>query len=89
MKETARILRFKGKDLRTAAEITAAEEALMADLMAGEITATESRRIQMELTRRIKAISSAEKTAGQLMTLKEMAEGLEQAEHRRQNRRPR
>jgi hypothetical protein len=80
MKETALILRFKGKDLRTAADIAAADAALMADLIAGEITATETRRIERELATRINAISSGLKTAGQLMTLEEMAKELKRAE---------
>ncbi|HLN88015.1 MAG TPA: hypothetical protein VK200_16165 [Candidatus Limnocylindrales bacterium] len=79
MKETALILRFKGKDLRTAADIAAADAALMADLIAGEITATETLRILRELATRKKAISSGLTTAGQSMTLKEMAKKLKLA----------
>lgn len=82
MKPTARILRLKGKELRTSAEITAAEEALMADLIAGEITPAESRRIQRELTEKIKGLASALKTASQLTVLNELADKLERIERK-------
>jgi hypothetical protein len=82
MKPRARILAFKGRDLRTAAELAAAEEALMIDLMAGDITPAESKKIQSELTQRIKAIGSAFKTAGELIALKRMSQKLQEMEQR-------
>jgi hypothetical protein len=58
MKPTARILKFRGKELRTPADITQVHEALIADLVSGEITPADHRKIQREITERIKTFGS-------------------------------
>ena len=68
MKETAEILKLKGKELKTASDITAVQEALMMDLIAGRITPAEAKKIQREVTARIKVIGAALKTGQQLQT---------------------
>ena len=62
MKETARILRFKSKELKTADDINKVCEALIDDLLSGEITPTEHRKIQREVTTRINDFGGVLKT---------------------------
>jgi hypothetical protein len=73
MKETARILAFKGLDLRSHRDIAAAEEALMNDLISGDITPVESRKIQKDLNARIRGIAGALKTLPLLGELNKLA----------------
>jgi hypothetical protein len=63
MKNDARILKFHGKDLRTASDLTAAMEALMSDVVTGRITPAEAKKLQKEINARIGAIEAAMKTA--------------------------
>ena len=58
MKDAARILKFKGKELRTPADVIAVSEALIADLLSGDITPAEHRKIQREITARTKVFGS-------------------------------
>jgi hypothetical protein len=59
MKDTAEILKFKGKELKTAADINAVSEALMCDLLSGAVTPREARKIQKEINERLKLFGSA------------------------------
>jgi hypothetical protein len=72
VKENAEIIKFAGKELKTASDITAVQEALFADLMAGRITPAEAKKIQREVTARIKVLGSALKTAEQAMKLNKL-----------------
>jgi len=58
MKDTARILKFKGEELRTPTDVIAVCEALIADLLSGEITPAEHRKIQQEIVARTKEFGS-------------------------------
>jgi hypothetical protein len=69
MKPTARILKFMGNEMRSAADIAAAEEALMVDVISGDITPSESRKIQKELNQSIARVDSALKVSSQIEEL--------------------
>jgi hypothetical protein len=77
MKETARILAFKGLDSRSLRDISAAEEALMNDLISGDITLVESRKIQKDLKERIREIAGALKKLSPLGELNKLAAKIE------------
>jgi hypothetical protein len=62
VKETAQILRFKGKVLRTPADINEVSEALIVDLLSGDITPAEHRKIQKEVTAKINSFGAILKT---------------------------
>jgi hypothetical protein len=58
MKDSARILKFKGKELRTPADVITVNEALIVDLLSGDITPAEHRKIQREITGSTKVFCS-------------------------------
>jgi hypothetical protein len=58
MKPTAQIREFEGRELRTPRDVVRVEAALMADVITGDITQAEFRRIQKETTQAIKRIES-------------------------------
>jgi len=62
MKKEARILNYQGKELRTVSDINGANEALFNDLLSGNVTVQEARKIQKEINSRIKDISNQIKT---------------------------
>ena len=49
VKENARILKFDVKKLRTTNELSAAQQALLQDIISGAVTISESQLIQKEL----------------------------------------
>jgi hypothetical protein len=77
MKATAQILKYRGRALKSAADMTGALEALMADLSNGDITPAEHRRIQNEINQKIRAATSALKTVAHLRQLEKLAEQLD------------
>jgi len=56
MKPDARILKYRGKEIRTAADIKALSEALRQDILEQKVSPMESRPIQKEIGQRMKAI---------------------------------
>jgi len=82
MKETAQVLKFKGKELMTAADIIAVLEALACDLASGDLTPAEARKIQNEVNKRIKLVASAVKTGQNSATLRSLADEAEVARNR-------
>lgn len=82
MRKTAQVLKFKGKELMTAADINAVLEALACDLASGEITPAEARKIQNEVNKRIKLVASALKTWQNSATLRSLADEAEVAMNR-------
>lgn len=82
MKETAQVLKFKGKELITAADINAVLEAVARDLASGDVTPAEARKIQNEVNRRIKLVASALKTGQNSATLRSLADQAEVARNR-------
>jgi len=62
MKKEARILEYRGKELRTVSDINGASEALFNDLLSGNVTVREANKIQKEITSRIKEIKNRLKT---------------------------
>jgi polyhydroxyalkanoate synthesis regulator phasin len=82
MKETAQVLKFKGKELMTAVDINAVLEALACDLASGDITPAEARKIQNEVNKRIKLVASAVKTGQNSATLRSLADEAEVARNR-------
>jgi polyhydroxyalkanoate synthesis regulator phasin len=82
MKETAQVLKFKGKELITAPDINAGLEAVASDVASGDITPAEARKIQNEVNRRIKLVASALKTGQNSATLRSLADQAEVARNR-------
>ena len=82
MKETAQVLKFKGKELMTAADIIAVLEALARDLASGDLTPAEARKIQNEVSKRIRAVAEALKTGQNSATLRSLADEAEVARNR-------
>jgi hypothetical protein len=74
MKDTARILKFKGKELRTPADVAAAYEALYNDQMAGSIEPAEARKIGRQLREKAKQFGAALRTLRNLKALTDFAE---------------
>ena len=62
MKDRAKILNWKGKELKTPRDIIVAETVIMLDLVEGNITPSEARTIQRDINERIKAVDGAIKT---------------------------
>ena len=62
MKDTAKVLTFKGRELKTPADINSVQEALWEDLTSGAVTPREARQIQKEIGQRLKAFRSMVKT---------------------------
>jgi hypothetical protein len=62
MKGTARIVKFKGKEMKSAADLKAALEALMADLVSGAVKPGEAKKIQKEIDARLRARRGALET---------------------------
>ena len=58
MKPTAKILKFKGKELQSKADVRAALLAILEDLRFGDVTATEAEPIQKDINTRMKEIKS-------------------------------
>jgi len=75
MKDGAKILNWKGKDLRNPQDIIRAEADIMSDVIVGNITPREARTIQREINERIKAVEVATKTLGLLATLNKLQKG--------------
>ena len=74
MKNQARILKYKGKELKTTSDIKGAVSTLMADIISGDITPKEARTIQKEINEKIKIIDQRlkiTKLARRLKTLDE------------------
>ena len=63
MKDTARVLKFKGKELKTGRDCAAVFSATMSDLDAGDITPGEARKIMAEVHRMWKRASSGRSAA--------------------------
>ena len=82
MKETAQVLKFKGKELMTAADINAVLEAVACDLASGDVTPAEARKIQNEVSKRIKVVAEALKTGQNSATLRSLADQTEVARNR-------
>ena len=72
MKDTARILKYRGRDLKSVADVTGAMQALAADLLNGDITPAEHRRIQKEINQRIRSVAEALKTVARLQQLEKV-----------------
>ena len=82
MKETAQVLKFKGKELMTAADINAVLEAVACDLASGDLTPAEVRKIQNEVSKRIKVVAEALNTGQNSATLRSLADQAEVARNR-------
>ena len=54
MKETAEILAFKGKEIKTVRDLSGAQLALFHDITSGAVTSAESRAVQNELSARLR-----------------------------------
>ena len=80
MKESAHILKYKGKVLKTLADVSAVQEALMRDLIAGDITPSEAKKIQKEIKPVIERFRSAVRTAGLQVMLNSLSAKVTQLE---------
>ena len=75
MKDQARILKYKGKELATTSDIREALSALISDLKSGDITPKEARPIQKEINEKLKIMKQGLKIAARrLKTLDENGE---------------
>jgi hypothetical protein len=74
MQDAARILKFKGKELRTAADVAAAYEALYNDRIAGSVTPAEARKIGRQLREKAKQFGAVLRTLRNLKALTDLAE---------------
>ena len=61
MKQTAKILKFKGETLKTLKDVQVVESAVLEDLRSGAITAREARQIHIQIAAMLKQFA-AEKT---------------------------
>ena len=75
MKDGANLLNWKGKELTTPRDIFLVEEAIMQDLLEGNITPREANVIQKEIKVRIDTIKSAMKTLSLMATLNKLQKG--------------
>ena len=75
MKDGAKILRFKGRELRTINDINLVQEAIIQDLVAGDITPREAKVIQKEIKGRIDTVKAAMKTLSLMATLDRLQKG--------------
>ena len=63
MKDTAEILAFKGKELKTVWDLSAAQLALFHDITSGAVTSAESRLVQEHLSARLSEFEASLKAA--------------------------
>jgi len=63
MKDTAEILGFKGKEIKTVRDLQAAQLALFHDITLGAVTPAESRLVQEELSARLRDFEASLKAA--------------------------
>jgi len=63
MKDTAEILAFKGKELKTVLDLQSAQLALFHDITSGAVTPAESRAVQEELSARLRNFEASLKAA--------------------------
>ena len=63
MKETAEILAFKGKEIKTVRDLSGAQLALFHDITSGAVTSAESRAVQNELSARLRDFEASLKAA--------------------------
>ena len=63
MKDTAEILAFKGKEIKTVRDLQAAQLALFHDIASGAVTPAESRPVQKELSARLRSFEASLKAA--------------------------
>ena len=56
MKNAAKILAFKGKELKTVDDVRAALLAILLDIRSGDVTVAESQPIQKEINTRMKEV---------------------------------
>ena len=83
MKETAQVLKFKGKEVMTAADINAVLEAVACDLdLRRRDTSRSTRKIQNEVSKRIKVVAEALKTGQNSATFRSLADQAEVARSR-------
>jgi len=69
MQQTAKILKFKGKTLKTLKDVQAAELAVLADLKSGAVTAMEAREIHVQLIAMLQQFVNGETNTGYAFTL--------------------
>jgi len=75
VKDGAKILNWKGKELTTTQDIILVEQAIMQDLIEGNITPREANTIQKEINGRIKTVKVAMKTLSLMATLNKLQKG--------------
>ena len=63
MKDTAEILAFKGKEIKTVQDLQAAQLALFHDIASGAVTPAESQPVQKELSARLWEFEASLKAA--------------------------
>jgi len=63
MKDTAEILAFKGKEIKTVQDLQAAQLALFHDITSGAVTSVESRLVQESLSARLWEFEASLKAA--------------------------
>ncbi len=63
MKDTAEILAFKGKEIKTVQDLQAAQLALFHDITSGAVTSVESRLVQEDLSARLWEFEASLKAA--------------------------
>jgi hypothetical protein len=69
MQQTAKILKFKGKTLKTLKDVQVAELAVLADLKSGAVTAMEAREIHVQLIAMLQQFVNGETDTGYAFTL--------------------
>jgi len=74
MKDQARILKYKGKELATMSDIREALSALILDVKSGDITPKEARPIEKEINEKLKIIAQGLKIAKLARRLKTLDE---------------
>src|SRR5262245_61940516 len=80
MKKGAHILQYMDKVLKTPAHVSAVQEALMRDLIVGNVTPEEAKRIQKEIKPVTERFRAAVRTAGLQVTLNSLSAKVKQME---------
>jgi hypothetical protein len=83
MKKEARILEYRGKELRTASDLANVLSALMSDIALGNVKPKEAREIQKEINERLKAIEQGVRVAEVVKKLKTLEEKVGRERKRR------
>jgi len=74
MKNQAKILKYKGKELETTSDISGALSVLMSDIISGDVTPKEANKITKEINEKMKIIERGLKIANLQRRLKTLDE---------------